>query len=182
MCDKDIFDDMPSLWWISSPKLVKGKKKEEKPILFLLAALVHRNNPDCIPNAVDAPSGASRADIRKTTKDHRASEVAAGKVAPQTNRGQLEESMMKTKAELMEQTKEQQYIQGVQNQLLMMEKFKSSFVNMHNKMGDGETEYDETICDMLAELPIMKKRKAASASGVGEGRDGGSVSSSLGNN
>jgi hypothetical protein len=53
---------------------------------------------------------------------------------------------------------------------------------MHNKMGDGETEYDETICDMLAELPIMKKRKAASASGEGECRDGGSVSSSLGNN
>ena len=181
MCDKDIFDDMPSLWWITSPKPGKGKKKEDKPILFLLAALVHRNNPDCIPDAVDAPAGAPREDIRTKTKDNRSLEVAAAKVAPQTNRGKLEESMMKSKAALMEQTKEQQYIQGVQNQLMMMEKFKSSFVNMHNRTGDGDAEYDETICDLLAELPIMKKRKATKLSKVGRG-DSSSVTSDIGSN
>ncbi len=33
--------------------------------------------------------------------------------------------------------------------------------------GDGDKEYDETVCDMLSALPIMKKRKAKEA-GAGD--------------
>ncbi len=189
LCDQDIKDDMPSGWWITTPKQQKGKKKVEKRTLYLLAALVHRNNPDCIPDATDAEAGDTRDVIRKKVKDQRSTEVEAAKRAPQTKKGQIEESIMSTKAALMEQTKELQDIQGVKEQLMMMEKFKSSFVNLHNKSGDGDAEYDETVCDLLYQLPIVKKRKAM-ADGVRSGdggssrggrTDGGSVTSSAGN-
>ncbi len=106
--------------------------------------------PDCIPDATDAEAGDTRDVIRKKVKGQRSTEVEAGKRSPQTKKGQIEESIMLMKAALMEQTKELQDIQGVKEQLMMMEKFKSSFVNLHNKSGDGDAEYDETVCcDLL---------------------------------
>ena len=163
MCDKDLFESIQNTWWITSVKAGGrgGQKKNDKPVLYLLAALVHRNNPDIIPDATDAASGATCEDIRKKTKETRAIEVAAAKVAPYTVKGELEELTLKNKNALMEKTNELQEISGVQSQLLMMEKFKSSFVNRYNRNdGDGDAEYDETICDILDEFPIMKKRKA----------------------
>lgn len=174
MCDQDIREDMPAGWWLAANN--EKDKKNNKYCFYLLAALVHRNNPDVIPEATDADAGDSRAIIRKKVKDQRATDVASGKSAPQTTKGKIEESMMSAKAVLMQQSIELQEVQGVREQLLMMKEFKSSFVNMHNKYsGDGDAEYDETVCDMLSALPIMKKRKAK------EGRDQSSAASSMGN-
>jgi hypothetical protein len=129
-----------------------------------------------IPEATDAGSGDPRAIIRKKVKDQRATDVTMAKSAPHTTKGKIEESMMSAKAALMKQSIELQDIQGVREQLLMMKEFKSSFVNIHNKdSGDGDTEYDETVCDMLSALPIMKKRKAKEAG------DCSVASSSMGN-
>ncbi len=101
-------------------------------------------------------------------KDQRLAEVVAAKLAPQTKRGQIEEWLMLTKAALMQHAKELQNIQGVCEQLTMMEKFKSSFVNLCNISGkDGESEYDATICDLLGKLPIMKKQRTTINGGSG---------------
>ena len=138
-----------------------------KNCFYLLAALVHRNNPDIIPEATDAASGNTRNNIRKKVAAIRADEVNKEKVALQTNRGKIEESMMSPKAILMQQSASLQEIEGVKEQLMMMKEFKSSFVNMHNKSsGDGESEYNKTVCSMLQELPIMKKHKGNDGGGT----------------
>jgi hypothetical protein len=88
-------------------------------------------------------------------------------VASVTVRGELDESMMRTKATLMEQNIELQATEGIEKQLNLMDKFKSSFVNVYgeNDASSGQREYDMAVCDLLHELPfmkkLMKKRKAA---------------------
>lgn len=145
MCEDDLRGDIPTGWWITA----------NKNCFYLLAALVHRNNPDIVPDPTDSAAGDTRNNIRKKVADARAEEATAAKVAPTTNKGKLEESMMSTKAVLMEQSVSLQQIEGVKEQLMMMKEFQSSFVNMHD-----QAKYDETVCNMLSELPIMKKRKA----------------------
>jgi len=157
MCEQDLRDDIPRGWWISA----------NKNCFYLLAALVHRNNPDIIPEATDAASGDTRSNIRKKVAASRGDEVMKEKVAPQTNRGKIEEAMLSSKASLMQQSASLQEIEGVKEQLMMMKEFKSSFVNTHNKSrGDGEAEYDKTVCSMLEELPLMKKQKGNDSGGA----------------
>lgn len=66
--------------------------------------------------------------------------------------------MMSTKATLMKKNIELQETEGIEKQLNLMERFKSSFVN--TSQDGGEREYDKAVRDMLDELPFMKKRKA----------------------
>ncbi len=68
---------------------------------------------------------------------------------------------MVTKATLMKQRIELQEIEGMKEQLLMMNEFNGSFVKYHDNMqdGNGEKEYDKTDYKMLNGLPIMKKCK-----------------------
>jgi hypothetical protein len=47
----------------------------------------------------------------------------------------------------------------VKEQLNMLKEFKESFLEGYSD-GNGEKEYNETVREMLNELPIMKKRKA----------------------
>ena len=164
MCELDLKGDIPVGWWITA----------NKNCHYLLAALVHRNNPDIIPEPTDADAGATRENIRNNVAASRADEAAAAKVAPQTNKGKIEESMMSSKAVLMQQSVQLQETEGVKEQLMMMKEFKSSFVNIHNSdSGDGEAEYDATVCAMLRELPIMKMRNTNR-----DPSDGGSASTS----
>ena len=91
-------------------------------------------------------------------------------MAPQTNKGKLEESMMMSKAALMEHSIELQKVEGVEKQLLLMERFKSSFVQQYNRDdGNGEAEYNSTVCDLIGELPFMKKRKGNNDASNDEG-------------
>jgi hypothetical protein len=48
----------------------------------------------------------------------------------------------------------------------LLDKFKSSFVNIVREQNseNGKREYDLAVCDLLHELPFMKKRKKAAAS------------------
>jgi hypothetical protein len=49
---------------------------------------------------------------------------------------------------------------SLSKQLMMIKEFKQSFVSGCNKdREDGEKEYDDTVLQMLHQLPIMKKRK-----------------------
>jgi hypothetical protein len=86
--------------------------------------------------------------------------------------------MMSSKAVLMQQSITLQEIMGVNEQLMMMKEFKSSFVNMLNSTsGDGEAEFDATVCAMLHELPIMKKRNENQKRAPGDGGSSASTSS-----
>lgn len=168
MCELDLRGDIPVGWWITA----------NKNCYYLLAALVHRNNPDIIPQPTDAGAGGTREDIRKKVAARRSDEAASAKVAPQTNKGKMEESMMSSKAVLMQQSITLQEITGVKEQLMMMKEFKSSFVNMHNSTsGDGEAEFDATVCAMLRELPIMKKRNETQNRAPSDGGSSESTSS-----
>lgn len=151
-CEGDLRDDMPANWWLGSSNC-----------FYLLAALVHRNNPDIVSDPTDAPPGGTRDAIRKQVTDDRAKEVVASKSAAGTNRSQIEENMMTTKAALMAQNIDLQQTEGIKEQLNLMKEFRSSFVNVSNTPGGtatGEKEFDEAVYDMLCELPFMKKRKA----------------------
>ena len=58
-----------------------------------------------------------------------------------------------------------QETENIKEQLLLMEKFKSSFVNVSWSVAgdgvDGEMEYDRNVYNLLDELPFCKKMKAS---------------------
>ena len=89
----------------------------------------------------------------------------AAKLAPGTVRAEMEESMLVMKATLMKKNIELQEKENIKEQLLLMEKFKTSFINVskNGKAGDevdGEMEYDKNVYNLLDELPFRKKMKA----------------------
>jgi len=56
---------------------------------------------------------------------------------------------------------ELQECEVVKEQLMILKEFKESFVSGYSKDGDeDEKEYDDTVLQMLHQLPIMKKRRA----------------------
>jgi hypothetical protein len=160
--------EMPDGWWLSNERLGKAEKDDTRvPCIYLLAALVHKNNPDVIEDPTLAAAGGTHEQQRDQVAKDRGKEIVASKVASVTVRGELDESMMRTKATLMEQNIELQATEGIEKQLNLMDKFKSSFVNVYgeNDASSGQREYDMAVCDLLHELPfmkkLMKKRKAA---------------------
>ena len=75
--------------------------------------------------------------------------------------------MLTAKALMMQKSAELEECQVVKEQLNMLKEFKESFLSSKSaEGGDGEKEYNKTVCDMLNELPIMKKRKAKGDSGT----------------
>ena len=154
-----MFGDIPDGWWLSSTNCC-----------HLLAALVHRGNPDIVTDPTTVDAGTTRNNIRSAVADDQAKDLVAAKTAATTVRGQMEESMLMTKATLMKKNIELQETENIKEQLLLMEKFKPSFVNVNNSMNgadgtavDGELEYDRNIYNLLDELPFRKKQKAESA-------------------
>ena len=152
---------MPRSWWLAS----KGKGAVRN-CNYLLAALVHRNNPDVIQDPRDAPSGDTRESIRKKVYEAREVSVEESKSGPKSERGKHEEAMMAAKASMMQKNVELQECEVVKEQLMMLKEFKESFVSGYSKDGDdGEKEYNDTVLQMLQQLPIMKKRRATKDDG-----------------
>ena len=153
---KDIEWDIPTGWW-----LLPGTKNDQVPKQrhYLLAAFVHKNNPDIVSNPLDAPSEATRDVVRKKSAEERLATILSAQSAQGSIRGKLEESMLSTKATLMQKNIKLQQTEGIEKQLNLMERFKSSFVN--TSRDEGEEEYDKAVRDMLDDLPFMKKRKGS---------------------
>lgn len=151
--EADIWGDIPSGWWMSNSSC-----------FYCLAALVHRVNPDITEDPTTVAAGGTRVELRKQLSDDRGKAYVAAKSGPGTVRGEMEESMLVTKATLMKKTIEFQETENIREQLFLMEKFKASFVNVSNaKTGDevdGEMEYDKNVYNLLNELPFRKKMKA----------------------
>jgi hypothetical protein len=147
---------MPTGWW-----LLPGTKTDKAPKQshYLLAAFVHKNNPDIVSNPLDAPAGATRVTVRNKQAEERSAAILEAKSAQGSTCGKLEESMLTTKAALMRKNIELQETEGIEKQLNLMERFKSSFVNTSREQGDDE--YDRAVRDMLDDLPFMKKRKGS---------------------
>ena len=97
--------------------------------------------------------------MRKRGSEERADAIASSALAQGSTRGKLEESMMSTKATLMKQHIVFQETEGIEKQLSLMERFKSSYVKTSTDAAGGEHEYDKAVRDMLDDLPFMKKRK-----------------------
>ena len=155
MCDQDILHDMPTSWWLASKE--KGAVRHCN---YLLAALVHRHNPDVIPDPKDAPAGPPREVIRNKVKEARSIAVEEAKSGPRTERGKHEDAMLAAKAAMMQKNVELQECEVVKEQLMMLKEFKASFVSGYNKDGeDGKKEFDSTVMQCLNQLPIMKKRR-----------------------
>jgi hypothetical protein len=91
---------MPIGWWLA-PCLKTDKTIQQSQ--FLLAVLVHKNNPDIVSDPIDAPAGITRDTMRKTALDERVEAIASSELAQGSTRGKLEESMLSTKATLMKQ-------------------------------------------------------------------------------
>jgi hypothetical protein len=92
---------MPSGWWLAPPTKTDATVKQSH---FLLAVLVHKNNPDIVSDPINAPTGITRDTMRKAASDDRIQGIAASAALAQgSTRGKLEESMMSTKAILMKQ-------------------------------------------------------------------------------
>ena len=147
---------MPTGWWLSPPA---KSDKAVKQCHFLLAVLVHKNNPDIVSDPIDARAGSTRETMRKKASEDRVDAIASSALAQGSTRGKLEESMLSTKATLMKQNIVLQETEGIEKQLSLMERFKSSYVNTSTDNAGGEHEYDMAIRDMLDDLPFMKKRK-----------------------
>jgi hypothetical protein len=124
---------------------------------------VHKNSPDIADDPTIVACGATRDEQRRQVVEDRAKEIMLSKTSSATIRGELDESMMRTKTMLMKQSIEIQETEGIEKQLNLMDKFKSSFINVHGMHSEqeGQREYDTAVYDLLNELPFMKKRKSA---------------------
>jgi hypothetical protein len=152
---------VPDGWWLSDPSCY-----------HVLAAIVHKDNPDIAEDPTLVATGGTRDAQRVQVEKDREKAIVVSKLASATvqremdeSRLKIDESMLKTKAKLMEQNIELQETEGIEKQLHLMDKFKSSFVNVYGQQNpeNGNREYDIAVCDLLHELPFMKKRKAAAS-------------------
>ena len=131
---------------------------------YCLPALVCRGNSDITEDPMTVAAEGTRMEQRKELASDRAKAYAAAKSASGTVCGEMEESMLVMKAMLMKKNIELQETESIKEQLLLMEKFKSSFVKVSSsKAGDGvnsEMDCDKNVYNLLDELPFYKKMKA----------------------
>jgi hypothetical protein len=129
---------------------------------LLLAVLVHRSNPDIVADPSNVPTGKTREILRKDSQKDVRERRENDKIVElhTTGRQKAEESMLKSKAQLMAQSIDSGTIEQVKEQLSLLSQFKESFVKVRNGIdGKGEEDFDHNVNDLLGELPFMKKRR-----------------------
>ena len=92
---------------------------------------MHKNSPDIADDPTIVACGATRDEQRRQVVEDRAKEIMLSKTSSATIRGELDESIMRTKATLMKQNIEIQETGGIAKQLKLMDKFKLSIINVH---------------------------------------------------
>ena len=149
--DEDIMSKVPDGWWLLNPSTN-----------LLLAVLVHRCNPDVVVDPREASAGATRKNLRAEARGNLLERRERDKIVENhgTLRQRAEDSMLQSKAQLMEQTIDLGTIDQVKEQLTLLSQFKDSYINVQNRInGQGSEDYDQTAHDLLSELPFMKKHR-----------------------
>ena len=149
--DDHLIAEVPDGWWLLSPNTH-----------LLLAVLVHRSNPDIVADPSNVPTGKTREILRKDSQKDVRERRENDKIVElhTTGRQKAEESMLKSKAQLMAQSIDSGTIEQVKEQLSLLSQFKESFVKVRNGIdGKGEEDFDHNVNDLLGELPFMKKRR-----------------------
>jgi len=146
-------DEIPDGWWLLHPSAN-----------LLLAVLVHRCNPDVVADPREASAGATREILRADARGSVIERREKDKIVENhgTQRQRAEDSMLQSKAQLMEQTIDSGKIDQVKEQLTLLSQFKESYINVQNRIngaGKGSEDYDQTAHELLSELPFMKKRR-----------------------
>jgi hypothetical protein len=65
---------MPIGWWLAPPTKTDKSVKQSH---FLLAVLVHKNNPDIVSNSIDAPAGITHDTMWKAASDEKVQAIAS---------------------------------------------------------------------------------------------------------
>ena len=127
--EDDMYNDMPEGWWLKT-----------SPWLYLLATLVHKANPDVISDPTQTRQGCTRVAMKNKEAAEIASEKEAEKNKPPTTvRAKAEEEMFTSKARIMLQTAEIGEIDIIERQVGLLERIKSSYINVVDKEGgDGQ--------------------------------------------
>ena len=101
---------------------------EKSPCLYLLAALVHKANPDVISDPTQMRQGCTRIAMKNKETAEIASENKAEKNKPPTTVcAKAEEEMFTSKARIMSQTAEIGEIDIDERQVGLLKRIKSSY-------------------------------------------------------
>jgi hypothetical protein len=150
--DEELMMEVPEGWWLLYPSTN-----------LLLAALVHRSNPDIIADPTEIAPGPTRASLRADGRNDTAARRDRDRIVENygTERQRAEDSMLSSKAHLMAQTIDSGTIDQVKEQLTLLAQFKDSFISVQNRIheGQGQADFDQTAHDLLSELPFLKKRR-----------------------
>ena len=126
---------------------------------LLLAALVHRSNPDIIADPTEIAPGQTRASLCADRHNDTAARRDRDRIIENygTERQRAEDSMMSSKAQLMAQTIDSGTMDQVKEQLTLLTQFKDSYVSVQKiHEGQGQADFDQTEHDLLSELPFLK--------------------------
>ncbi len=149
--DEELLADVPEGWW-----MIHSKTQ------LLLAALVHRSNPNVVADPTEIAAGPTRASLRVDERSDTAARRERDRIVENygTERQRAEDSMVSSKAQLMAQTIDSGAIDQVKEQLTLLAQFKDSYVSVQNRIhgGQGQADFDQTAHDLLSELPFLKKR------------------------
>ena len=80
----------------------ESSDKSVKQSHYLLAALVHKNNPDKVSNPLDAPAGATKEVMKKKAAEERLVNIAVVTSTQGSTHGKMEESMMSARTSILQ--------------------------------------------------------------------------------
>ena len=150
--DEELMTEVPEGWWML-----------HSTTSLLLAALVHRSNPDIIADPTEIAPGHTRASLRADKRNDTTARRERDPIIENygTERQRAEDWMVSSKAQLMAQTIDSCMIDQVKEQLTLLAQFKDSYVSVQNRIheGQGQADFDQTAHDLLSELPFLKKRR-----------------------
>jgi hypothetical protein len=148
---KEQLSEIPDGWWLLHPTTN-----------LLLAVLVHRSNPDIVVDPNEVAAGPTHASLCKDTRNKTVERWERDRIVAYhgTERQRAEDLMMASKAQLMAQTIGSGMINQVKEQLALLVQFKELYVNVQDRIhGQGQADFDQTVHDLLSEIPFLKKRR-----------------------
>ena len=131
-----------------------------------LAVLVHRTNPDIIDDPTTIPEGATKSTIQREERAAAAKKgdkfVGANETGVKIATAEREQSerLMAIKETGMQISCEQMQCNLITSQLTVMKEYEEMLKATWTERGsDGDSQYRNTMTNMIEELPLIKKQK-----------------------